>query len=77
MGEEHASEAEAFASVAVGDCSDFRALSYLWVYRALEASATESDREYLAYLGERYFAKSDKPADRADGALRRGSSVTR
>ncbi len=58
-GGEHAAEAESFASVASGDGIDFRATSYQSVFRALEASASQSDHEYLAYLGERYFGKSD------------------
>ena len=59
VSDEHASEAEAFASVAVGDGIDFCVLSYQSVYRALETYVSESDRDYLAYLGDRYFAKLD------------------
>jgi hypothetical protein len=58
-GREHAAEAESFASFAVGDGIDFRAMSYQTLYRELEARAPESDAKYLAYLGERYFKKSD------------------
>jgi hypothetical protein len=57
--DEHAAEAEAFGSVAVGDGIDFRTISYQSVFNAMEAGAAESDHDYLAYLGERYFGRSD------------------
>lgn len=57
--DEHAAEVEELASVVVGDSIDFRAITYQSVFRALEASAVESDHDYLAYLGKRYFGKSD------------------
>ncbi len=56
--DEHASEAEAFASVAVGDGIPFRALSYQSVFRALKNGKADLHRDYLAYLGGRYFAES-------------------
>ena len=57
--DEHAAEAEAFASIAVSDGIDFRALSYQSLFRALKASGSDTEGAYLTYLGERYFEVSD------------------
>ncbi len=41
------------------DGLDFRALSYQSLFRALKASGSDSEGDYLTYLGERYFEVSD------------------
>lgn len=57
-GVEHGAEAEAFASVAIDDGIDFRAITYQSVFHGVKANGSERDREYLTYLGERYFGES-------------------
>ena len=52
---EHAAEAERFAAIASKDGIHFKAISYQELYRALAGNSLEKHREYLTYLGERYF----------------------
>ena len=56
-GDEHAAEAASFAAVALADGIDVRTLSYQRLYRKLEEGASAEHRDYLTYLGERYFAE--------------------
>ena len=57
-GDAHAAEAADFASVALADGIDFRTLSYQCLHRRLQDCGSAEDRDYLSYLGERYFASS-------------------
>ena len=56
---EHAAEADEFARVAVSDGIAFRAISYQSLFAAMRVVCGESESAYLAYLGNRYFGKSD------------------
>lgn len=53
--DQHAEEADDFASVATNDGIDFRALSYQSLFRGLKANASEAEEKYLTYLTQRYF----------------------
>ena len=55
--DEHTAEAEEFARIVVSDGIGFRALSYQSVFAEMKAGAGVSHQEYIAYLGNRYFAK--------------------
>lgn len=57
-GDAHAAEAADFAAVALADGIDFRTLSYQCLHRRLQDGGSAQDRDYLSYLGERYFAAS-------------------
>lgn len=52
---EHAAEADKFAAIASKDGIHFKSISYQELYRALASNPLEQHREYLTYLGERYF----------------------
>lgn len=56
--DEHASEIQHFAGVADSDGIDFRALSYHALFCGVLEYATEDDKDYLRYMGSRYFGTS-------------------